>query len=346
MNILYIGDSNSSSTSGHRAQALIRLQHRVEIKDPYKAFATQLDSRFLGPLHYRTGYRLLQGGMLKWVTSFLPIVPKPDLIWVDSGELLGSSCLASLKQLACPVIVYNVDDPTGKRDGHRFDLLIKALPLYDLVAVVRRETEEECKKLGAKKVIRLLRSYDEIAHAPFPNRDDIPTESRSEVAFIGTWMRHENRDEFLLQLLEQGVPISIWGNRWDKSPHWSKLQGVYRGGAVEGRQYVGAMQGAKLCLGLLSKGNRDLHTQRSLEVPFAGGLFCAERTSEHQEMYKEGIEAVFWADAEECARVCHKLLQDDELREEIRAAGIRRVKDMQVGNEDACRKVLAAAFSE
>jgi len=160
------------------------------------------------------------------------------------------------------------------------------------------------------------------------------------VAFIGTWMRYEKRDEFLLELVAQGVPISIWGDRWEKSPHFAKLKSYWRGNALRGRDYVAAIQGSKLCLGMLSKGNRDLHTQRSLEVPFAGGLFCAERTTEHQELYKEGAEAVFWSDATECADICNRLLKDSILREKIRKSGMERIRALKLGNEDVCRHVL------
>lgn len=342
--VLYIGDSSSSSTSGHRAYALKRLKHDVDIQDPYQVFSGPLNSRLLSPIHYRTGYRLLQKQMVQWIRGLVSSLSKPDVIWVDSGELLGPECLRVLREFGCPIILYNVDDPTGKRDGHRFDMLIKAIQAYDCVVVVRRETEEECIKLGAKRVIRVLRSYDEVEHKPYSHLSDIPVKYISEVVFIGTWMRHEKRDEFLLELLNQGVPISIWGNRWKKSPNWSSLESVYRGGALSGRDYVAAIQGSKLCLGLLSKGNRDLHTQRSLEVPFAGGLLCAERTSEHQEIYKEGKEAVFWSNAIECAEICKKLLDDDVLRESIRLAGTKKIKSLEVGNEDICRRILAAVL--
>ncbi|TPG65539.1 glycosyltransferase [Hymenobacter nivis] len=342
--VLYIGDSSSSSTSGHRANALKRLKHDVDIQDPYQVFAGPLNSRLLSPIHYRTGYRLLQKPMVQWVKGLVGSSPKPDVIWVDSGELLGPECLKVLREFGCPIILYNVDDPTGKRDGRRFDMLVKAIQAYDCVVVVRRETEEECNKLGAKRVIRVLRSYDEEAHKPFAHVSDIPAKYISEVVFIGTWMRHERRDEFLLELLNQGVPISIWGGRWKKSPNWAALEKVYCGGALGGRDYVAAIQGSKLCLGLLSKGNRDLHTQRSLEVPFAGGLLCAERTSEHQEIYQEGKEAVFWSSAAECAEICKKLLADDTLREEIRLAGMAKVRSLKVGNEDICRRILDAVL--
>jgi hypothetical protein len=209
------------------------------------------------------------------------------------------------------------------------------------VVVVRKESETECIKLGAKQVTRVLRSYDEVMHKPFDQVTDIPLSFRSDVAFIGTWMRHEKkREEIFLELIKNDVPFRIWGDRWHKSSHWEVLKPFYAGKALSGRDYVAAIQGAKVCLGLLSKGNRDLHTQRTLEIPYAGGLFCAERTVEHQEIYKEGVEAMFWSDAKECAAVCKQLLDDDHLRESIRLAGMKKVRAIGVGNEDICQKII------
>lgn len=258
-NILYFGDNSLGATSAHRANALRRLGHTVFISDPYKFVERNLSSRVFGPIHFRTGYILLQARVEKWIRGILDAVKvKPDIIWVDLGELMGPKCLKTMQQLNCPIVLYNIDDPTGKRDGRRFDSLIAAISYYDLVAVVREETARECAELGAKRVIRVYRSYDEIAHKPFSSLAEIPGNFKSDVAFIGTWMRHEKRDEFLLQLISQGVPVSIWGDRWQKSPNFSLLQSNWRGGALSGRDYVAAIQGAKICLGLLSKGNRDL----------------------------------------------------------------------------------------
>jgi hypothetical protein len=76
---------------------------------------------------------------------------------------------------------------------------------------------------------------------------------------------------------------------------------------------------------LLSKGNRDLHTTRSLEIPALGGLLCAERTSEHLDMYLEGQEALFWNNAEECAMLCHSMLTNESSRKSIAEFGRQRV---------------------
>lgn len=338
-NILYIGSDQAGSTSMHRAFALRRLGNRVQVMNPSEPLASQFKLPFFDSIHFHTGFRLAQGLMLKWLKGTLPFKDEFDLIWVDSGEHLGRECLKYLRTFGCPIVLYNIDDPTGERDGRRFDSLLSALSLYDLVVVVRRETEDECRKLGAKRVLRVLRSYDEEAHRPFDTRSDIPSKFRSEVAFIGTWMRHEHRDKFLLHLIENNIPVNIWGNSWQKSKYFSILKDHWRGYALSGREYIAAVQGAKICLGLLSAGNRDLHTTRSLEIPYAGGLFCAKRTSEHLELYDEGTEAVFWDDEFECVEVCRALLANPEL-EDIRLAGMRRVRSLNAGNENICGLIL------
>lgn len=340
MTILYIGDSNYASTSFHRASALERLGHSVVVQNPYLACNGQLQNSIVNKLHFISGYRFLQTTIHNWLTTVIQEAEKPDLIWVDSGELIGETSLQLLQKSAVPIVLYNVDDPTGARDGNRFKSLLKALPYYDLTVAVRPETAHEYTKLGAVRSLLVYRSYDEVAHKPFESQSAIPAQFTSDIAFIGTWMRHEKRDEFLLKLIQNGLPVSIWGDRWNKSPHWNVLKPYHKGGALGGRDYVAAIQGAKICIGMLSKGNRDQHTQRSLEIPFIGGLFCAERTPEHLAMYAENEEAVFWNDADECVAQCRELLADDQKRERIRKAGMDRVRANQVGNEDICRKII------
>jgi spore maturation protein CgeB len=344
--ILYIGDNNQKATSCHRADALRRLGHEVLIIDPYTIFSQQLNNLILDALHYRSGYRFLQHYINNWVSQLLEVhtTNPPDLVWVNSGELLGNSAITKLRGLNCPLILYMNDDPTGGRDGNRFDSLLKALSSYDLCVVVRNQNLSDFLQLGARKVLRVWMSYDEIAHHTIQDPALIPFQFQSEVAFVGTWMRNENRDQFLVHLLERGLNIAIWGDRWHKSPLWATLKKHWRGNALSGQDYMMALRGAKVSIGLLSKGNRDLHTTRTMEIPYAGGLLCAERTTEHLQLYQEDKEAVFWDNAEECADKCLDLLKYPEKREEIRLAGMKRVLENKVGNEDICRQIIATVY--
>ncbi|WP_051397711.1 CgeB family protein [Runella limosa] len=338
MNITYIGNSHPSQTSYHRYTSLQRLGHNVVICDPYETLASTLNHPIIGRFHYYSGYKFLQNKVVNWIrknySSF-----QSDVIWVDNGELFGLEAVTHLKSLGGKVILYNTDDPTGNRDHGRFKSFLKALSKYDLIVTVREPTLQDLIKLNAQNAIKVYRSYDEVVHKP-PVKP-IPDYFKSDVAFIGTWIRHEKRDLFLLELINQGINVSIWGDNWSKSPQWQKLKPYYKGSALFGENYVNAIAGAKVNLGLLSKGNRDLHTTRSMEIPYAGGLFCAERTTEHLALYKEGEEAVFWSTAEECIEICHKLLQDADRRDKIRKAGQKKVIELKLGNEDICKEVLS-----
>jgi hypothetical protein len=119
-------------------------------------------------------------------------------------------------------------------------------------------------------------SADEVAHAP---RHLTPEEQRqwhSSVLFAGTWM--PERGPFLARLVQLGVPLSIFGDRWHKAREWEQLHHYWRGpGIYNEEDYARAVQCADVCLGLLSKGNRDLSTTRSFEIPHLGGVLCAER---------------------------------------------------------------------
>jgi hypothetical protein len=321
---------------------LQRLGHDVVLLDPARELEPAVPHPLLWKVHFRTGYRLLQPAVRRIIADKLGKAGEFDVAWVNGGPYLGRAAAEMLKRNCQRLVLYNNDDPTGGRDGRHWDSLLQALPAYDLCAVMRPFNVGEFEARGARRVIRVWMSYDEVAHRPFEALEDVPAPFRSSVAFVGTWMRGENRDEFLLRLLEQGIPLALWGGRWEKSRHWGRLSECWRGPALSGREYVAALQGAALCLGMLSKGNRDQHTQRSLEVPYAGGLLCAERTAEHCELYREGEEAVFWSDADECATICRRLLENEGERERIRANGMRRVRALGAGNEDVCRHILDA----
>lgn len=339
MKIVYIGDSQESSTSYHRARALARLGHYIEIFDPYVSLNVLTKNAIINKFHYITGYQFLQDKIQKWLVEKLSKVNNIDLIWVDGGELFGPKHVVFLKKNAKKVILYNIDDPTGTRDKGRFASLVKALKQYDLCVVVRKSTFDEIKQIGAK-VLQVSRSYDEVAHKEIHDDTKIPEHFLSDVTFIGTWIKNEKRDLFLLQLLKAGINVKVWGDRWEKSKNWDAIKNIYQGPSLKGKEYAMAIKGAKICLGLLSKGNRDLHTTRSLEIPYAGGLLCAQRTIEHTEMFLDNVEAVFWDDIDECIKVCQNLLKNSELNQTIRLNGKAKVLKLSVGNENVCSHIL------
>ncbi len=341
--IFYIGPLGIHTTSLQRVNAMRRLGLQVKTLDPYAMLARSSVHRLLGAVHYRSGYRLLQPLMRALLAEQAAEIRRSAAVWIESGELFGATCIQQIQSYGGRVILFNHDDPTGGRDGRHFDLVRQAMPFYDVAIAVRQESESEYQALGARCVLRTWRSYDEVAHRPFDDVGEIPETYRSDVAFVGTWIPGEGRDVLACELLDRGIALAIWGERWDRSPLWARLKASsWRGTGLFGRDYVAAMQGAKVCLGLLSKGNRDLHTTRSLEIPYAGGLFCAQRTRDHITLYKEGEEAVFWDNLDECVRQIQWLLDEPLVADRIRIAGMKRVRAWGVGNENLTLKAFEA----
>lgn len=339
MHIVYIGPK--SGTSLHRANALKRIGHLVTAIDPRHYLPhSQWVERWL---HHT-------GGLAVRHLINRPIYAKmrelnPDLIWVAQGEYLGCELLQKIRQtFSGPIINYTNDDPFGGRDGLRFRKYLQALHHYDLLVVVRAENVQEAKEAGARRVLRVFMSADEVAHRPRLLTDEDRRRFSSEVAFVGTWM--PERGPFLAELAQHGVPLAIWGGRWQKAPQWHVLKTFLRGPALHhADDYAKAIQAAKVNLGLLSKGNRDLHTSRSMEIPALGGVLCTKRTIEHQALYQENVEAVFWSDAKECAAKCKDLLAAPLRREAISRAGKVRLNRNKNYNEKIVAKIIKTAFN-
>jgi len=267
-----------------------------------------------------------------------------DLCYVDCGDLVTAEIAQVLRGHAKRLINYSIDDPLGGRDGARSNVYRRNLSVYDMCVVMRAPNVQEAKQLGARKVLRVYMSADEVSHAPRALTEADRRSWDSEVLFLGTWF--PERGPFLLGLIDRGVDLTIRGANWNKAPEWGRLRSHWKGGHVSGDEYAKAIQCAKVNIGLLSKGNRDEHTTRSLEIPALGGLLCAERTGEHAGMYREDTEALFWSSVDECAEKCRFALMDEQRRLAIARAGHERVRANGHYNEVVLRNILTQAMTE
>jgi len=336
LKILFLGSQGGNALK--RANALKRLGHDVMPIDPYSLLPWR---NFVGRIIYYGGAALIESYFKKKLT---PIINKfsYDLTFVDNGELIGNNILSILRKVSNILINYNSDDPVCTRDKKKWRLYLEAVPHYDLLAVVRQVNVAEAYSRGAQKVLQVYMAVDEL-DGP---RDITPADRRRwshEVLFIGTWM--PERGPFLGELLKAGLPLAIYGNDWHKAPEWPSLRAVWQGPAIYGDDYLKAIQLAKISLGLLSKGNRDLHTTRTFEIPYCGGLLCAERTSEHLELYQEDIEAVYWSEVSECIEKCQRLLHDDKKRAAIAEKGRIRCLRNGIFNEPNLKKMIETSWS-
>ncbi len=340
MKILYMGPEDG--TAIQRINAFRRLGHEVKVVAPRAGMTMPfLPERITQFWLYKTGAFGFGWIIERYVFSQIKGATF-DAVFVDHGEHLNASTIARFKTIATVVVNYNQDNPYVPRDGQRWRMFLKALPLYDLVATPRKSSADDAARAGAKRVLLTRFAADEAVHRPIDMSAEDLARFSADVAFVGTWM--PERGPFLARLIERGVPLRIYGPRWNKAPEYEKLKKHIILGNLEGDDYVKAIRGASIAIGLLSKGNEDLHTTRSFEIPAIGTLFCAERTSDHLEMYEDGEEAVFFDSADECADLCLKLLAEPERIKKIAAAGLRRVHEDGDFNEKLVMRIVDAAL--
>jgi spore maturation protein CgeB len=340
MKILYLGPERG--TALQRILALRRMGHEVTPLDSTKAMQNLiLPFPLISACAVRTGALGLGGVFQRYVRSQVK-GGCFDLVFVDHGPFLNPAAIGELRNAGGIVVNYNQDNPYVTRDGLKWRQFRRALPFYDLVVTPRASSVEPAKRAGARRVIAVNFAADEAVHRPIELTEEDRARYSAKVAFVGTWM--PERGPFLLRLIERGVPLRIYGDRWKNAPEYERLRPHIASGDLAGDEYVKAIAGAAIAIGLLSKGNQDLHTTRSLEIPAIGTLFCAERTSDHLAMYKEGEEAVFFDSADECADLCLALLTQPDRIAKIAAAGAKRVRQNGDFNERLLGTIIAAAL--
>jgi len=314
---------------------LERLGHSVEainLASLYPYF------RLLAPFHVRTGFRLVAPLVAQKLRGRLE-KKKWDLLWVDGGPELSPGFYRWAKARGKPIANYNCDNPFVSRDHRKWDLYRKCLPFHDLTLLPRPQNVRAAAAQGAKNPLLVPHCYDPVAHNPGQIRD--AHRGSRPLLFVGSWM--PERGPLMSALLKARLPLQIFGDHWAKAAEWKVLREAWQGPAVYGPSYVRLILESQVSLGLLSAGNEDDHTQRSLEIPFIGGAaFCAQRTPKHEEMYREGEEAVFWEDPEECAVRVRQLLPNPQKCATMARQARQRVCAMKISNDD----ILARALSQ
>jgi len=220
------------------------------------------------------------------------------------------------------------------------------LPLYDVVFTTKTYNchPKELPALGAKKVIFIDKAFDKHTHRPLSLNDDEKVKFGADVGFVGTF--EQDRAEKMLFLAEQGVSVRIWGNGWAK---WIDKHAKLRveNQPIYGDEYVKAICATKINLCFLRKVNRDLQTDRTMEIPACGAFMLAERTEEHRRLFEEDKEAVCF-EATEPQELLEKTLyylEHENEREAVARAGRERCVRSGYSHHDRLRYMLRCCFA-
>jgi len=247
---------------------------------------------------------------------------KPDIIWVVKSLVLKPSTIQAAKQILpnSQWLWFSGDDMFMRHNQSCY--FKRSLPLYDHVFTTKSYNcnTDELPALGARNVHFIHKSYNPEIHFPQQVTQTEQKQLGADVSFVGTF---ENERAYqMLKLAQRGVKIRVWGDGWQQ---W---QNAHANLHIENRpiycaDYRKNVCASRISLCFLRKLNRDLHTNRSVEIPAMGGFMLAERTIEHQKLFQEDVEAVYFdsQDNDELyEKVCYYLAHDEKRRHIARNA--------------------------
>lgn len=264
-----------------------------------------------------------------------------DLLWVEKALTLKPATLKKIKQ-ACPnmkLAWYSGDDMSARHNQSFY--FRKSLPLYDVVFTTKSYNcnQNELPALGARKVVFSNKSFDQFMHAPIEVTEEDRKRLGGDVGFIGTF--EHDRAEKMLFLAQNGVHVRVWGNGW------GSYMNIHPNLIVENKpiydeNYRKGICATKINLCFLRKLNRDLQTDRTMEIPACGAFMLAERTNEHLQLFVEDKEAVFFDvnNPQELLEKVNYYLQHEEEREQIAKAGRERCFASDYSHEQALKNML------
>lgn len=320
LQILYTGDLKVGATARSRMEALIRLGHHVHGFD----YAKHHPSTRMAIAADRLNRRLRGHWSLRKLSqalgSTIQALPRIDLLWVDKGVRIGPQLIQLAREChpQLKVVGYLPDDIRNPRNESLE--LRAALPEYDLLLTNRTVQVDELIADGARRVLLVGKSFDPYLHRPVELRSEVRAQLGGPVGFVGAY--EEERARSIDYLGYHGVPVKVWGDGWSRLRRSPNVQ--IAGTSQYGKRYVEIVCSFDIALGFLRKANRDQHTSRSLEIPACGTFLLAERTEVHRSLFREGVEAEYFADDEELLSKVRSYLADPSARRRIATAGRER----------------------
>lgn len=318
MRIIYVGALWYGGTCLQRMQAMQDLGHEILPVDTEQLHVLNKQRRFF----YRVKRKLLGPSDLANANySIIQSIKKYsiDILWMDKALTITPATLRIVLQISPKTIIagYSPDDMAAKHS--QSCAFLGGLPLYHVYFTTKSYGVKELESLGAPRTFFIGNAYDPRTHRPIAISEEEKRMFGGGVGFVGDY--ETERAQFIFYLAQQGIPIRIWGTNWNKKCKLSHPNVKIEGRPLWGDEYAKAICAFDINLAFLRKINRDLQTQRSIEIPACCGFMLAERTHEHLELFEEGKEAEFFGTKEELLEKVRYYLDHEDERKRIALAG-------------------------
>lgn len=347
--VLFVGDLNPWSKGVIRGDAFRALGFEVEALS-HTARGDPETGGGRPSLAFRIGWKLgVQidtEGVNRRIIDAARARPA-DLIWIEKGNMIRPATLRALRAL-CPdarLASYSDDDMTARHNRTR--AYARGLRSYDVVFTTKsyNAAPGELPALGARRVVVLDKAFDPAQHRPVPVDASARAAYGADVGFIGSFERP--RAEAMARLARDGIAVRVWGNGWEAFRDGHDNLTLERRPLINSQRelrYSTGIAATRINLAFLRKANRDLQTDRSIEIPACGGFMLAEYSDEHARLFEEGREAAFFRSTGELAEKIRYYLAHEDERAQIAAAGRARCLASGYSHLDRVRFMVGQAL--
>ena len=265
-----------------------------------------------------------------------------DIIWIDKGITINPSTLKTIKKIQPETVIVSYSPDNMAKRHNQSQNYLECMNLYDMHFTTKSYILEDMKSLGAKQVFFVNKSYEESFHYPRNITEEDVKRLGEDVGFVGAW--EKERMDSVLFLSRNGVKVRVFGTKeWQQCKNDNPCLTIEDHGLYN-EDYAKSFRCFKISLCFLRKMNLDQQTSRTMEIPACGGFMLAERTKEHMQLFKEGLEAEFFSDNDELLRKCRYYLEHEEERMKIAEAGTIRCKKSGYSNVDTLRSLVDKAM--
>ena len=230
---------------------------------------------------------------------------RPDVVLIDTGELLEPSVLRAIKRRFDPVLaLWLLDDPLRQR-WHR---VVQALPVYDVIGTFDREHLATYQPGTAAAWVHLPCAFDADIYQPRTLTAEERRRYSAPVSFVGTL--HEHRISLLRAIVQRGIPLSIWTWNPELLRNDPALYACYRGG-VHGEGAASVYLASDISLNIHHPQSRSGVNMRTFEIAATGGFQLVDYQEGLGEAFRLDDEVVAFHTTDELMRkITHYLLHD------------------------------------
>lgn len=238
-----------------------------------------------------------------------------DFVLVFKGKLLQPETVRCLREQGKPV--YNIYPDVSFRDHGPH--LPQALQYYDCVFTTKSyHGEREQQEFKIRRLEYVRHGFDPEVHRPVALSASALQHYGCDVSFVGCWS--PEKEATLLHLLRQpeGFDIKVYGIGWKyASAEFKQRMGTNLRAGVFGDELALVYRASKINLGLLSYAKsdaslRDQTTARTFQIPATKSFLLHEDTPEVRSLFRDGEEAVFFANQDDLvAKIKHALREPD-----------------------------------